>query len=76
MSENVKIYQADVKAVFLQAPLDENIFVKDPPGYDSVDPNTGWENVWELSKSAYGLKQSSACFWSAMDEHLRANGLL
>ena len=75
-AENLKIYQADVKAAFLQAPLDEKIFVKSPPGYDSVDPETGEENVWELSKSIYGLKQSSACFWSAMDEHLRAHGFV
>ena len=72
-AENLKIYQADVKAAFLQAPLDEKIFVKAPHGYDSVNPDTGEPNVWELSKSIYGLKQSSACFWSAMDEHLRAN---
>ena len=75
-AENLKIYQADVKAAFLQAPLDEKIFVKAPPGYDSVNPDTGEPNVWELSKSIYGLKQSSACFWSAMDEHLRANGFV
>ena len=74
MTEKLKIYQADLKAAFLQAPLDEKIFVKAPPGYDSVDPNTREQIVWELSKSVYGLKQSSACFWSAMDEHLRANG--
>jgi len=27
-----------------------------------------------LSKAIYGLKQSSACFWSAMSQHLIANG--
>ena len=73
-AENLRVYQADVKAAFLQAPLDEKIFVRAPPGYDSVDPGTGEPMVWELSKSIYGLKQSSACFWTAMDEHLRANG--
>ena len=39
-----------------------------------MDPNTGEPVVWELSKFIYGLKQSSACFWTAMDEHLRSNG--
>ena len=63
-----------MKAAFLQAPLDERMFVKAPPGYDSVDPNTGEQVVRELSKLIYGLKQSLACFWSAIDEHLRANG--
>ena len=73
-AENLRVYQADVKAAFLQAPLDEKIFVRAPPGYDSVDPVTGEPMVWKLSKSIYALKQSSACFWTAMDEHLRANG--
>ena len=63
-----------MQAAFLQAPLDENIFIKAPPGYNSVNPSTWVKNEWELSKSVYGLKQSSARFWSAVDEHLRANG--
>ena len=73
-TKSLRVNQADVKAAFLQAPLDEKIFIKAPPGYDSVDPNTGKPMVWELSKSIYGLKQSTACFWTAMDEHLRSNG--
>ena len=64
-AENLRVYRADVKAAFLQAPLDGKIFVKAPPGYDSVDPITGEVMVWDLSKSIYGLKQSSACFWTA-----------
>ena len=74
-AENLRVYQADVKAAFLQAPLDEKIFVRAPPGYDSVDPVTGEPMVWELSKSIYGLKQSSACFWTAMDEHFEQMAL-
>ena len=58
-AENSKIYQADVKAAFLQAPLDEKIFVKSPPGYDSVNLETGEEkclgiiqvNLWFERKS-------------------------
>ena len=43
-----KIYQADVKAAFFQAALGEKIFVMAPPGYDSVDPNTGDQMELEL----------------------------
>ena len=46
-AENLRVYQADVKAAFLQAPLDEKIFVRAPPGYDSVDPVTGEPMVWD-----------------------------
>jgi len=72
-AENLKIYQADVKAAFLQAPLDETIFLRAPPGYKGVDKKTGEEVIWELSKAVYGLKQSGACFWQAMHAHLIEN---
>jgi hypothetical protein len=73
-AENLRIFQADVKAAFLQAPLDEKIFLRAPPGYKEVDEATGEEVVWELSKAVYGLKQSSNSFWKAMKDHLVANG--
>mmetsp|Transcript_728 Transcript_728/g.1558 ORF Transcript_728/g.1558 Transcript_728/m.1558 type:complete len:617 (-) Transcript_728:444-2294(-) len=72
-AENLKIYQADVKAAFLQAPLAEKIYLRAPPGYASVDETTGEEEIWELSKAIYGLKQSGACFWQAMHSHLIEN---
>lgn len=73
-ADNLKVFQADVKAAFLQAPLDEEIFVHAPPGYQEVDAKTGEPIVWKLSKAIYGLKQSSACFWSSMCKHLQENG--
>jgi len=71
-AKNLKIYQADVKCAFLQAPLEEKIYMRMPPGYsDMVD---GEEAVLELEKAVYGLKQSGAVFFNAMDSHLRAKG--
>mgnify|MGYP002631971453 FL=1 len=72
-AENLSIYQADVKAAFLQAPLKEKIYVRAPPGYSSYSA-AGEEEVLELSKAIYGLKQSSACFWEAMRDHLLRQG--
>lgn len=72
-AEDLQIYQADVKAAFLQAPLEEEIFIRPPPGYSSVDESTGEPAVWGLGKAIYGLKQSSACFWTAMHKHLVEN---
>jgi hypothetical protein len=75
-AENLRIFQADVKAAFLQAPLDEKIFLRAPPGYKEVDEATGEEVVWELSTAVYGLKQASNCFWQAMQDHLVINLIL
>ena len=73
-AENLMIYQADVKAAFLQAPLEETIYLRAPPGYGAVDESTGEPLIWELSKAVYGLKQAGACFWQAVHSHLLENG--
>jgi hypothetical protein len=70
---DLRIYQADVKAAFLQVPLSEKIYLKAPPGYSSSTEN-GEEEILELSSAIYGLKQSSACFWTALNKHLVSQG--
>lgn len=72
-AEDLRIYQADVKAAFLQAPLRETIFIKSPPGYQSKTAD-GEDEILELDNALYGLKQSGACFWEAMKQHLESNG--
>ena len=72
-AENLRVYQADVKAAFLQAPLRETIFLRCPPGFASK-ADDGSEEVLALDKAVYGLKQSSAAFWEAMSAHLIASG--
>jgi hypothetical protein len=70
---DLRIYQADVKAAFLQVPLSEKIYLKAPPGYSSSTEN-GEEKILELSSAIYGLKQSLACFWTALNKNLVSQG--
>jgi len=72
---NLHVHQCDVKAAFLQAPLSERIYMRAPPGYQTTTP-TGEEEIWELHKSIYGLKQSSNAFYTAMHAHLTAHGFV
>jgi hypothetical protein len=72
-AQNLRIFQADVKAAFLQAPLSEKIYMKPPPGFASVTAD-GEEEIWELNHAIYGLKQSSSSFWTALQSHLVAKG--
>jgi hypothetical protein len=72
-AENLQVFQADVKAAFLQAPLRETIFLRCPPGFESK-AGDGSDEVLALEKAVYGLKQSSAAFWEAMNAHLTALG--
>nr|GEZ24957.1 copia protein [Tanacetum cinerariifolium] len=49
------IYQMDVKTVFLNGPLKEEVYVAQPDGF--VDPDYP-EKVYRLRKALYGLKQA------------------
>lgn len=51
------IHQLDVTSAYLQAPLEEEVFMSQPPGYEKVGPN-GEKLVCKLKKSIYGLRQS------------------
>ena len=50
---NLEIHQLDVDSAFLYADLDEDVYVKPPPG---MDVKSGY--CLKLLKSLYGLKQA------------------
>lgn len=47
----------DVKTAYLHAPIDFEIYMRQPEGYD-VASNNGEMLLWKLQKSLYGLRQS------------------
>nr|GEW68898.1 hypothetical protein [Tanacetum cinerariifolium] len=58
--KNMVVYQIDVKTVFLNGNLREEVYVSQPDGFvDQDNPN----HVYKLKKALYGLKQAPrACF--------------
>ena len=49
------LYQMDVKSVFLNGVISEDVFVKQPPGFEDLKHP---DHVYKLKKSLYGLKQA------------------
>ena len=72
---NLRVHQADVKAAFLQSNLSERIYLRAPPGYESKTEK-GEEEILELQRAIYGLKQASASFWEAISSHLKSIGFI
>ena len=52
------IHQMDVKSAYLNAPIDCELYMEQPKGYQTTSQN-GKKLVYRLRKSLYGLKQSA-----------------
>jgi hypothetical protein len=66
-----KLYQMDVKSVFLNGSIKEEVYVEQPPGFkDSEYPN----HVYKLSKALYGLKQAPRAWYECLRYFLITNG--
>lgn len=64
--KKLQLKQFDIKTAFLYGDLKENVFMKQPLGYDD---NSG--RVCKLVKSLYGLKQSSRCWNQKFSSFIR-----
>jgi hypothetical protein len=66
-----KLYQMDVKSVFLNGPIKEEVYVERPPGFeDSEYPN----HLYKLSNALYGLKQAPRAWYECLRDFLFTNG--
>ena len=63
----------DVRSAFLNGKLEEEIFMKQPPGF--VDKNHP-QKVCKLNSSLYGLKQSARCWNLVIDKYFKSKNFV
>jgi len=68
---NWKLKQMDIKAAYLNADLEENIYTRIPYGDKSFNMN----KIWLLKKALYGLKQVGRMWYNEISQYLVRIGL-
>ena len=64
MQRGLQLHQMDVTTAFLNGTLEEEVFMKQPEGYEVMGRE---QMVCWLKKSIYGLKQSLRCWNIGLD---------
>ncbi|RVW61844.1 Retrovirus-related Pol polyprotein from transposon RE2 [Vitis vinifera] len=70
--KNWELHQMDVHNAFLHVDLEEEVYMKLPPGFERSDLNL----VCRLRKSLYGLKQAPRCWFAKLVMALKGYGFL
>jgi hypothetical protein len=66
-----KLYQMDMKHAFLNGVIQEEMYVRQPPGFKSPKYPDG---VYKLSKALYGLKQALRAWYARLKSFLLEHG--
>ncbi|GJY11464.1 retrovirus-related pol polyprotein from transposon TNT 1-94 [Tanacetum coccineum] len=67
---NFTNFQMDVKSAFLNGKLKEEVYVKQPPGFESSEFP---DYVYKLDKALYGLKQAPGAWYETLSTFLIQN---
>jgi hypothetical protein len=66
-SKGFKLYQMDVKSAFLNGFIQDEVYVRQPPGFE----NPKYTNrVYKFSKALYGLKKASRAWYARIKTFL------
>jgi hypothetical protein len=70
-SKGFKLYQIDVKSDFLNGVIQEEVYVRQPPGFKNPKYP---DRVYKLSEALYGLKQEPRAWYARLKTFLLEHG--
>ena len=73
--KKMSVHQLDIKTAYLNAPIDEEVFIEQPKGFEKRDPN-GNLMVCKLLKSLYGLRQAGRNWYNLLKKSLLQEGFI
>ncbi|KAK2451190.1 putative mitochondrial protein [Trifolium repens] len=71
VNNGITLHQMDVKSAFLNGVISEEVYVKQPPGFEDLKNP---DYVFKLKKSLYGLKQAPRAWYERLSNFLLENG--
>ncbi|WVZ52799.1 hypothetical protein U9M48_003821 [Paspalum notatum var. saurae] len=72
-SKGFKLQQMDVKSAFLNGFIEEEVYVRQPPGFESAKFP---DRVYKLRKALYGLKQAPRAWYARLKSFLLKFGFV
>ena len=70
VNHGIILYQMDVKSAFFNGVISEEVFIKQPPGFEDLKNP---DHVYKLKKSLYGLKQAPRAWYDRLGNFLIKN---
>ena len=72
-AHNIKLYQIDVKSVFLNDYINEEVYVEQTPSFED---DKKLNHVYKLKKALYGLKQAPRAWNERLGDFLLSKGFI
>jgi hypothetical protein len=72
VAEDLELHQLDVKTAFLNGELEEEIYMRQPLGYEEGGPNM----VCHLRRALYGLRQAPRAWHTRLKKELETAGFV